>query len=765
MVDTNTLTGRILDNIATCFADVQKDITEAKKSIEAAGVPASGVTKNLSEEIAKIQSKVTETIKSSTEIDGLAGGTLSLRGGFIFDESSIVDKMTKTNTVPRDLQIDYYIPDNKKYLYKWPNPDYMSGLYNTFHKAKAKPNVNEKIKNLNNPLLRLHFTKSNLQYLHNTGKFALNTDFPVKNSYYNSIPIEVHLHLDENDFDMNETVTQEMVDKYKFTDRYGSHSLRAGAKIINIHDSSIMMSLPYRGSKFFINDTEINQNGALLSTYTFIPTSHDRVKAALCYRLVIDMDTLINDGAEVPISVYIREEATALDIDFNSATNLVENSGYIGAKYIYAFGSEPLLKIHVQKSEQMDNSIRKKVDYLMAKNIQVLTYDESEVFDYDSGTWKNPYEVNWADLVKLVGNVTVDPSRAFFGDLYGGVTQTERLFDEIHLGTDKPIDRVSSDMILDFAETIKSYGILTVDSNNYGIGNGNNTKIFSREDHTWTPSKPLDFKSLTTNLNNFLYSMDDGSGDIKALTFDMTRISHNSDQFSNPMQFIGILDGGYNTTQEYHIILPLYGENADMYIANYLAKPDMVKLYDRNNSLITKLNFNSGTTDVDSLTSCVPVWYSKDIREVELTNCKFNILPELAQTNMGKVIGYVDEQHIPNPDTPMIYKLHNCKLGSITHGVNKLRNNTKFIVSPNTAKVNAKYVRFLIEENDPIVEDVEAVASRFDFYNMDQTKRYNYSNQTWEPVASITPDEKRFNEIVTGEKYNNFVNAYNYQNV
>lgn len=760
-----TLTNKILDNITTCFADVQKDITEAKKAIEAAGVPASGVTKNLSEEIAKIQTKVTETIKSSTEIDGLAGGTLSLRGGFIFDESDTADKMTKTNTVVRDLQIDYYIPDNKKYLYKWPNPDYMNSLYNTFHNAKSKPNASEKIKNLDNPLLRLHFTKNNLAYLHNTGKFALNTDFPVKNSYYNNTPIEVHLHLDENDADMNETVSQEMIDKYKFTDRYGHSSLQAGTKILNIHDNNSIVSLPYRSSKLFINDTEIGQDGVLLSTHSFIPTSHDRVKAVLCSMLVIDMDTLINDGAEYPINVFIREDAPALAIDFDNATNLVDNSGYVGAKYMYAFGDEPLLKIHVKKSEQMDNSIREKAYRLLAKNIQVLTYDESEVFDYDSGTWKNSYDISWSNLVKLVGNVTVDISRVFFGGLYGGVTQTEKLFDEMYLGTDKSIDRISADMILDFAETIKSYGIITVDSNNYGIGNGNNTKIFSREDNTWTPQKPLDFKSLSNNLNSFLYSMDDGSGAIKALTFDMAQISNNSDQFSNPMQFIGTLDGGYDTTQEYHIILPLYSENADMYIANYLAKPDMVKLYTRDKTLITKLKFDSGTTDVDSLTSCVPVWYSKDIREVELTNCKFNILPELTQTNMGKVIGYVDEQHIPNPDSPMIYKLHNCKLGSITHGVNKLRNNTKFIVSPNTAKVNAKYVRFLIEENDPIIEDVEAIASRFDFYNMDQTKRYNYSNQTWEPVASITPDEKRFNEIVTGEKYSNFVNAYNYQNV
>jgi len=47
MADKN-LTTKIFDNIAAGFADVQKDISDAKKAIEAAGVPSSGTTKNLS---------------------------------------------------------------------------------------------------------------------------------------------------------------------------------------------------------------------------------------------------------------------------------------------------------------------------------------------------------------------------------------------------------------------------------------------------------------------------------------------------------------------------------------------------------------------------------------------------------------------------------------------------------------------------------------------------------------------------------------------
>lgn len=75
MADKN-LTNKIFDNIAAGFADVQKDISDAKKAIEAAGVPSSGTTKNLSEEIAKIQTKVTDDIKESGNIEGFGGGTM-----------------------------------------------------------------------------------------------------------------------------------------------------------------------------------------------------------------------------------------------------------------------------------------------------------------------------------------------------------------------------------------------------------------------------------------------------------------------------------------------------------------------------------------------------------------------------------------------------------------------------------------------------------------------------------------------------------------
>ena len=114
-----TLTGKILDNIAAGFADVQKDITAAKNAIEAAGVPSSGATKNLSEEIAKIQTKVTENIKESGNIEGFGGGTIDIKDGFIIRKNTS-NTMDGYNTEPLTNNIDYRVAANMAYNLTWP---------------------------------------------------------------------------------------------------------------------------------------------------------------------------------------------------------------------------------------------------------------------------------------------------------------------------------------------------------------------------------------------------------------------------------------------------------------------------------------------------------------------------------------------------------------------------------------------------------------------------------------------------------------------
>lgn len=54
----------------------------------------------------------------------------------------------------------------------------------------------------------------------------------------------------------------------------------------------------------------------------------------------------------------------------------------------------------------------------------------------------------------------------------------------------------------------------------------------------------------------------------------------------------------------------------------------------------------------------------------------------------------------------------------------------------------------------------EFILMRLPIYNLDGSKKYNYSNRSWEPVASATPDTKKYYEISPAMMFDNYVNTY-----
>ena len=168
-----TLTSKIIDNIAVVFADIKKDINEAKKAIESAGIPSSGSTKNLSEEIAKIQTKVTETIKESGNIEGFGGGTMDIKDGFIIRKNGS-NTMDEYNTEPLTNNIDYRVAADMVYNLTWPTNKAIekdsSDLSNL--QASEDEKIREKYKDYRHPFIRLHFQKNNTGRLANTNQYV-----------------------------------------------------------------------------------------------------------------------------------------------------------------------------------------------------------------------------------------------------------------------------------------------------------------------------------------------------------------------------------------------------------------------------------------------------------------------------------------------------------------------------------------------------------------------------------------------------------------
>lgn len=83
-------------------------------------------------------------------------------------------------------------------------------------------------------------------------------------------------------------------------------------------------------------------------------------------------------------------------------------------------------------------------------------------------------------------------------------------------------------------------------------------------------------------------------------------------------------------------------------------------------------------------------------------------------------------------------------------------------ISVKLAEALGKLVHIYI---DPSVikekeDSAEFILMRLPIYNLDGSKKYNYSNRTWEPVASATPDTKKYYEIYPAMMFNSYINTF-----
>lgn len=63
------------------------------------------------------------------------------------------------------------------------------------------------------------------------------------------------------------------------------------------------------------------------------------------------------------------------------------------------------------------------------------------------------------------------------------------------------------------------------------------------------------------------------------------------------------------------------------------------------------------------------------------------------------------------------------------------------------AKIWDKFINVLIPEDYPGLGTYEFEHYRLPVYNLDKTKKYNYSKKAWEPITALTDDSKQLSEI------------------
>ena len=158
-------------------------------------------------------------------------------------------------------------------------------------------------------------------------------------------------------------------------------------------------------------------------------------------------------------------------------------------------------------------------------------------------------------------------------------------------------------------------------------------------------------------------------------------------------------------------------------------------------------------------TSKAPLVYNKNIKRVLITSDSDRKGELELLLGYGLIYLVVDPAYDKPevPSTPMKFIIDNET--TIHNAKSKLYNTTvnsyEFVLGPAStdelAKYYDKYVHVLCPEDHPGLGTYEFCKYRIPLYNLDETKKYNYSKKTWEPVGSTTDDSLALEEIYPTE--------------
>ena len=743
-----TLTSKILDNIAAGFADIQKDITEAKKAIESAGVPSSGATKNLSEEISKIQTKVTDDIKESGNIEGFGGGTMDIKDGFIIRKIHN-NTMNENTTEPLTNNIDYKVPGDMSYDLTWPANEAMKKDIADFYNLRYSedPKIQEKYSGYSNPLVRLHFQKNNTGRLANTGLYInLEPYNPSNGGRYPDKPnYGLEVHLTDNTISTTDTVSQSLIDDYKL-----DKSEVSTTDTVIKYTGESAMSLPLYDSKFIINGNDVQDS--IIVTDNFVAGIHPKVKATICKKIILHNDNLIisrlrgwrdfRNNSTKGIDIYIDKDTETLEVDTYNLGQYITKQPTMKYALIGPTNKHTMLNILVNKTDKMTASIKALALTLAPMCIRIYNYDRTEYYDFNKMKWEATAGVqDFISWPRYLSDKRVDTNAIFCYEPW----ETDRytMVNRFKLG-----DGSRNGLLLNMAyiRTISQLQDIVnraKDGYMYQVGEGeylykSNTITLDSPDFTWQPKRRLgETSSSFPSMGYNYFSIPEIDG-VRTVTLDLTRMpgaTYGSQEFP--------LVGLEPESGQIRCQVVLSGENGSKLADTdfeLLAAPGNIKFLDRSKNPITSISVNRSAISDDKL--IIPIFYNKFITEVELTGCTIGKVTGsdngvFAASHYGRVV----------PATPIIFKLHNCRYGDVYSGSAKDRSPEIDPLYPNRAQENAKYVRFLIEESDPILQDDDVLRLRLSFYNMDQTKKYNWTKQAWESLDSLTPDEKEYRYI------------------
>ena len=729
-----------MDNhqIVETLENIIKDITKAKNALKANNVtPKSNATISLADEI----NSVPDSIKASNSLEGFNGGQNTLKGGFIYPNSESVNELNDSNTTVVKAD-EYEVPKDKYLNLTFPTP----GIVNsTSSSDKIKFRYNGKI--------------SNIYYT-------------VLNALYKTY-LKHSLTYDYND----STITQVDIRKINVLLRKGNLTVENGVYKFG------EFVFPTFNTNFYAAKNDDDKEGTLITNFEI-----DNFHFSLNYR-----------GKDL----NIKCKKIIVDLDFATQIIKKEISGHDG--YHYMVDDDPEAAEYYNHRDDRDHHIiylpEFNVEYAatgyaynglsldanveQAYNVQIRT----EESDINKTLLDDPKHI--ANILRLVKVYNMDGTK-----IYNPITKAFE--DASTSGYVTSPGYTIDDNMIDATEYYKN-------TNNVMMLDENGRKALNYKEYMAKLEKNT--KAIVQGLNvnkGYVYYMignyiepeliryDEATYVLYYQNFPMVKLLEGAlrlGKYSNSRDAINVYNStSFEFADEYskqradvypfitncafyasdtigyggirlYINADIVRENGVKYTVlknavNTLVSHYDVKLY--NNADPDMLSGNNNGLIENIKTNAAPLVYNENIKSIKIVSDgkKRGVLKTLL--GYGMIYQTFDGSRVPEkPATPMKYILDKDSTieasKSKTYQSKVTRNGATVILGPYTtdemAKYVDKYVHILVPEDHKGLGKYDFCKFRLPLYNLDETKKYNYSKKAWEPVNALTDDSTPMEDL------------------
>ena len=731
-----------MDNhqIVETLENIIKDITKAKNALKANNVTLkSNATISLADEI----NSVPDSIKASNSLEGFNGGQNTLKGGFIYPNSESVNDLNDSNTTVVKAD-EYEVPKDKYLNLTFPTP----GIVNSTSSSDIiKFRYNGKISNI-------YYTMLNALY----------------RTY-----LKRSLIYDYND----STITQVDNRKINVLLRKGNLTVEDGVYKFG------EFVFPTFNTNFYAAKNDDDKEGTLITNFEI-----DNFHFSLNYR-----------GKDL----NIKCKKITVDLDFATQIIKKEISGHDG--YHYLVDNDPEAAEYYNHRDDTDNHIiylpefnveYAGIDYAYnglsldanikhAYNVQIRTEEN----DTNKTLLEDPKHI--ANILRLVKVYNMDGTKIYnpitkaFEDAStsGYVTSPGYTIDDNMIDATEYYKNTNNVMMLDengrkalnykeyMAKLEKNTKAIVQELNvnkgyvYYMIGNSIEPELIRYDESTYTSyyqNFPM-LKLLEGALRLGKYSNSrDAINAYNNTSFDFadeySKQRADVYPFITNCAFYGSDTIGYGGIRLY-VNVDTVRENGVKYTVlknavNTLVSHYDVKLY--NNADPDMLSGNNNGLIDNIKTNAAPLVYNENIKSIKIVSDgkKRGVLKSLL--GYGMIYQTFDGSRVPEkPATPMKYILDKDSTIEVSKSVtykSKYQYST-VILGPYTTDEMAKYVdkfvHVLVPENHPGLGKYNFCKFRLPLYNLDETKKYNYSKKAWEPVGALTDDSTPMEDLYSND--------------